>query len=242
VRTDSLSIFIGILSIKKGIAMKASNTTVTLISNTYPTREGWLQAAIGELRPDFEKLGTPLPPKIRSAIAFTSTGKRGQMQGECWHPVSSDDQHFEIFIRPDMADPIDVLGELTHQLIHAVLLPEAKHGKEFRKLAHRIGLEGQMRHTRPTPLFRERLQAIAKNLGTLPHAKLNFSHGSDVAKKQTTRHLIAECGKDRCGYRVQISAKWARAALPMCPMNSKHGLLVCDIPDETSTDIVPDNK
>jgi hypothetical protein len=211
--------------------MKPPNTPNN--SNAHPNRESWLQAAINELRPDFEKLGAPLPDKIRSAIAFTSTGKRGQMQGECWHPDSSDDQHFEIFIRPDMAEPIAVLGELTHQLIHAVLPQEAKHGKEFRNLAHRIGLEGQMRHTQPTPLFRERLNILSKNLGALPHAKLNFVSGSDVTKKQATRHLKAECGKDGCGYRVQISAKWARAALPICPMNPEHGKLGCDVPDES---------
>jgi hypothetical protein len=220
--------------------MKASNTTSN--TNTHPNRESWLQAAIGELRPDFEKLGNPLPDKIRTAIAFTSTGKRGHMPGECWYPDSSDDQHHEIFIRADISDPVDVLAVLVHELIHTVLPPEAKHGKTFRSLAHRIGLEGQMRHTRPTPLFRERLNIIAKNLGALPHAKLNFVSGSDVAKKQVTRHLKAECGKDGCGYRVQISAKWARAALPNCPMNPEHGLLVCDIPDDSSLDIVPNDK
>lgn len=218
--------------------MKAPNTTNN--TNTHPNRESWLHAAINDLRPDFAKVGHPLPDKIRIALAFTSTGKRGHMPGECWHPESSDDQHYEIFIRPDMSDPIDVLAVVAHELIHAVLPVAAKHGKEFRDIAHRIGLEGQMLHTRPTPLFRERLQAIAANLGMLPHAKLNFVSGSDVSKKQTTRHLKAECGTDGCGYRVQISAKWARAALPVCPMNPKHGRLVCDVPDDTSTEIVPD--
>jgi len=220
--------------------MKAIITTKAPNSaNTHPNRESWLQAAINELRLDFERLGYALPDKIRSAIAFTSTGKRGHMPGEVWHPESSDDQHFEVIIRADIADPVDVLGVLVHELIHTLLPPAVKHGKQFRNIAHRIGLEGQMRHTRPTPILKERLQKLAVSLGALPHAKLNFINGSDVAKKQATRHLKAECDADGCGYRVQISAKWARAALPNCPMNPEHGVLVCDIPDDTGADNAP---
>ena len=49
------------------------------ITNTHPNRESWLHAAINELRLDFVKIGHPLPDKIRIAIVFTSTGKRGHM-------------------------------------------------------------------------------------------------------------------------------------------------------------------
>lgn len=200
-------------------------------TNAHTTREGWLRAATSELHQDFERLGFTLPEKIRFAIAFTSTGKRGHRTGECWHPEASDDQHHEIIIRADLFDPVEVLSELTHQLIHSLLPPTVKHGKEFRNIAQRIGFEGAMRHPQPTPLLKQRLQAIAANLGELPHAKLNFVGSSDVPKTQQTRHLKAECGANGCGYTFQISAKWAKAALPVCPMNPKHGRLVCDVPD-----------
>jgi hypothetical protein len=200
--------------------------------NTHTTRESWLRAATDELRSDFKKLGYSLPEKIRFAIAFTSTGKRGHIPGECWHPEASDDQHYEVIIRADIAEPVEVLGVLMHELVHSLLPQAAKHGKEFRAVAHRIGLEGVMRHTKPTPLLKQRLQVIAANLGPLPHAKLNFRGGSDVPTRQQTRHLKAECGAKGCGYRVQISAKWAKAALPVCPVNIKHGKLVCTLPTE----------
>ena len=214
--------------------MKIINTTLT--TNAHTTRESWLRAATDELRQDFLKLGHAVPEKIRFAIAFTSTGKRGHLPGECWHPESSSDQHFEIIIRADLAEPVVVLGELVHQLIHTILPRSVKHGKEFRDIAHRIGLEGQMRHTRPTPILHERLLKLAANLGTLPHGKLNFSPSIEAPKRQVTRHLKAECGEDGCGYLVQISAKWARAALPLCPMNAEHGKLLCEIPDYTDED------
>src|SRR5277367_2706852 len=127
-------------------------------ANTHTARETWLRSAANELRPYFEKLGYTLPEKIRFAIAFTSRGKRGVMAGECWHPVSSGDQHFEVIIRADVADPTEVLGVLAHELIHTLLPPEAKHGKVFREIALRIGLEGKMRQTTPTPILAERLQ------------------------------------------------------------------------------------
>lgn len=200
-------------------------------TNTHTTREGWLRAAIGEVSPLFDKLGRPLPDKIRCAIAFTSTGKRGQMTGECWHPDASSDKHYEIIIRADLFDPVEVLSELIHQLIHALLPLSVKHGKAFRDLALRIGLEGNMRHTHPNPILRDYLQNIAANLGALPHAKLDFAGASDVPKKQGVRYLKAECPA-ACGYTIRITAKWAKAGLPFCPIDNDHGVLVCDLPDE----------
>lgn len=201
-------------------------------TNFYDSREAWLRAATDELRSDFENIGFPLPDKMRFAIAFTSTGKRGRMAGECWHPESSDDQHYEVILRADLADPVDVLGTLVHELCHSTLPPEIKHGKEFRGIARRIGLEGAMRHTQPTPLLEQRLKAIAANLGPLPHAKLNFIGSSDTPKKQGPKWFKAECNAPGCGYSVRITAKWAKTGLPNCPVGIKHGKLVCDLPED----------
>jgi hypothetical protein len=196
-------------------------------TNAHATRESWLRAATEELQPYFKKLGFELPKNIRHAIAFTSTGKRGCSPGECWHPVASEDQHYEIIIRADMADPVEVLAILVHELVHTLFPPKEKHGKAFRSAALRVGLEGKMRQTTPTAILAERLKAIAANLGPLPHAKLNFSGASDVPKKQTKRWLKAECAAS-CGYAIRITSKWAKAGLPLCPINSDHGMLACE--------------
>jgi hypothetical protein len=217
--------------------MKASTSTNT---NTHTTSESWLRAATDELRPYFAKLGYNLPEKIRFSIAFTSTGKRGNIPGECWHPEASEDGHYKIIIRADTSDPVEIMGILIHELVHALLPPSVKHGKEYRQIAVRVGLEGEMRHARPDPILRERVQAIVANLGTLPNAKLNYAAISDRPKKQKNRHLKAECSS--CGYGIRITSKWAKIGLPVCPANPKHGVLICDIADNAEDETAPDHS
>ncbi|WGJ13871.1 SprT-like domain-containing protein [Methylocapsa sp. D3K7] len=196
--------------------------------NDHPTRESYLRAATIELRPWFAKLGLTLPEKIRFAVAFTSHGKKGRVAGECWHASASDDGHHEIIIRADFADPAEVLGILVHELVHAALPPDAKHGKEFREAALKIGLEGQMRHALPGAILKERLNELSSSLGPFPHGRLNFDRVTlagevvaDKPKKQGTRMLKAECLGAGCGYTVRVAARWIKdCGAPHCP---KHG-------------------
>lgn len=199
-------------------------------TNDHNSRESYLRAATNELRPYFAKHGLILPEKIRYAVAFTSHGKKGKVAGECWHAGASDDGHHEIIIRADFADPAEVLGILVHELVHAALPPDVKHGKEFREAALRIGLEGPMRHAMPGAVLKERLNELASSLGLFPHARLNFDRvtlaGEVVAdrpKKQGTRMLKAECLGAGCGYTVRVAARWIKdCGPPHCP---KHGAM-----------------
>src|SRR5277367_6948523 len=106
--------------------------------NTHDSRESWLRSATAALRPYFESCGFEVPENIRFAIAFPSTGRRGARLGECWHSSTSDDANFEIIIRADIADPVEVLGVLTHELVHAALPPEVGHGKPYREAALKL--------------------------------------------------------------------------------------------------------
>lgn len=196
-------------------------------ANDQSSRESYLRAATNELRPFFEKHGLSIPEKVRFAVAFTSSGKKGKVAGECWHAGASDDGHHEIIIRADFSDPAEVIGILVHELVHASLPPEAKHGKLFREAALRIGLEGQMRHAMPGPVLKERLNALAASLGPFPHARLNFDRmtlaglvASDRPKKQGTRMLKAECAAAGCGYTVRVAARWiTECGPPHCPLH-----------------------
>ena len=104
--------------------------------NQHDLRESWLRAAVSLLRPYFTDIGYPLPNNIRAAIAFPSTGRKGKRLAECWHATSSADETFEIFIRADLAEPIEVLGVLVKELVHSALPDGVGHGKEFKTAAH----------------------------------------------------------------------------------------------------------
>jgi hypothetical protein len=205
-------------------------TGKTTGKNTFETRDAWLHAAEIELRPYFAECGFPLPEKIRYAIAFPSTGRQGRRVGECWHSSASADGFHEIIIRADIAEPVEVLGVLVHELIHAALPVDAGHGPKYREAALKIGLQGAMRHAMPGQLLTPKLEAIAANLGPLPHGKLNIgdfnrdgTRPADRKKKQRARLLKAECEGEECGYTVRITAMWVdKLGAPHCP---KHGVM-----------------
>src|SRR3954453_8995059 len=205
-------------------------------SNYHDTRESWLRAATTELRPSFLAQGFPLPDKIRFAIGFPSTGRKGNRVGECWHASTSADEHFEIFIRADLSEPEKVLGVLVHELVHAVVPIDVKHGKKYRNAAVKIGLQGKMVHAMPGILLQKRLDDLAASLGPLPHARLNIERGADNRgpadrpKKQGTRMLKAECEVDGHGYIVRVAAKQVKeVGPPHCP---KHSAMAVNLPDE----------
>jgi hypothetical protein len=204
--------------------------------NTYDTRESWPREATVELRPYFASCGVTIPENIRFAIAFPSTGRRGHRIGECWHSSTSEDGNFEIIIRADIADPVEVLGVLVHELLHAALPADAGHGKQYRDPALKIGLEGKMRHAGPGLLLRDRLAKLAEILGPLPHARLMIDRGrenkgpADRPKKLGTRMLKAACREESCEFVVRVAATPAREiGPPHCP---KHGEMLVEWPED----------
>ena len=76
-----------------------------------------------------------LPEKIRFT-AFTSHGVPAGATAEAAGPPNAGPPSprmtgfCEIIIRADFDDPLEILGILAHELVHAAL-PDAKHGKEF---------------------------------------------------------------------------------------------------------------
>jgi hypothetical protein len=205
-------------------------------TNEHDTRESWLRAATDELRSYYASCGVLVPNNIRFAIAFPSTGRRGRAIGECWHSSTSADGNYEIIVRADVADPLEVLGVLTHELIHSALPINAGHGKIYRAAALKLGLEGAMRHAMPGILLRERLAKLAETLGPLPHAKLNIERGrdnkgpADRPKKQGTRMLKAECQHEACAFVVRVAATPVKEiGPPHCP---KHGEMHVEWPED----------
>ena len=219
------------------------------ITNSYDTREAWLRAAANELRSHFASCGLTVPEKIRYAIAFTSTGRRGKRIGECWHASSSEDDSYEIFIRADVSEPLVVLTVLVKELIHTALSPGTGHGKLFRDAALKIGLQGPMRNPQLGVLLKARLIDLAAALGPLPHASLHIDQmplnaaavALDRPKKQRARMLKAECTLAGCGFVVRVAAKPVREiGPPHCP---KHGAMAVEFNgDDEETEIQSEDR
>jgi len=177
--------------------------------NEHRFRESWLHAALTELRPLFSKVDLKIPEKVRCSCSLTSAGTKGARKSECWPASASGDDHCEIFISPDIAEPVEVLSHFCHALVHACLPADAGHGPAFKGAATSIGLvEGKMRHAMPGRILLETLGQIAANLGPLPHAKLDLTkrildrgeerpRAADAAKPQKARMFKIECPKCR---------------------------------------------
>jgi hypothetical protein len=178
----------------------------------------------------------PLPDKIR--FGFSTRGKNTKQTGEAWHSPASADGSFEVFIRADQGNPLEILGILMRQLTHIAMPIEDSHGKKFKAAAEKIGLTGKMREAMPGPLLQSKLETLLGDLGPLPHASLDITWKPFEKPKVTgNRWLSATCeapdeesdGLVICGYSVRLSAKWFKLGAT-CP---KHGPMTIKLPDDT---------
>ena len=205
--------------------------------NGHQLRESWLHAMAEVMgRELFAPAGFTLPTNIRLTCGFPSRrsliGVKNQRIGECWGTDQSGDNNYEIMVSPTLADPMEVAAVLAHELVHATVGIEAKHGGAFKKCAVAIGLAGKMPTTVAGDKFRATVQPMLAEAGPYPHAVLDARKRiSSAPKKQGTRMLKCEC--PLCGYTVRLTAKWlAAVGLPHCP---KHGEMERDddVPEKT---------
>jgi hypothetical protein len=171
---------------------------------THPTREAWLNAFTDAARPIFADRGHAIPERVRVSIGFTSGGRRSRAIGECWNACVSSDDHFEIFLRPSLETDSRIADVLTHELIHAAVGLEAKHGKLFKRCMAAVGLTGKATATVAGPDWHSWADPILAALGPMPRGTL--SDGANSGKpKQSTRMLKLECPD--CGFSCRTTAK-----------------------------------
>lgn len=167
------------------------------------------------MRPMFDIVQAKLPDRFRVTMSLT---KRKKAIGVCYHPDCSGDQTYEILIRLDQANPMEVAAVLAHELIHSAVGLEHGHKGEFKRVALEIGLEGKMTNTVAGDLFKSSMKKILEDAGPFPHAALDWNGKKSGPKKQTTRMKKTEC--QECGYTVRVTEKWLEVGPPSCP---EHG-------------------
>ena len=159
------------------------------------TREEYLNEAKKELAKIFKQnANIKIHKKIKISCGFPISNNRPSSKssyrvGECWKVESSTNNFNEIFINPTIADSIEAIGILAHELIHATDNGESGHKNYFRKTALAIGLTGKMTATTIGDDLRLKIEGIVAKLGKYPHSALDISK----RKKQTTRLIKIEC-------------------------------------------------
>jgi len=184
------------------------------VSADHVTREAWLLAAVEALRPAFCDAGRPIPEAVRVSCGFPSRGALARSKrriGECWDGAAATDGVSQMLISPTLIDPVEVLGVLVHELVHAAVGCKAGHKGPFKRLAKTLGLEGKMTMTTVGAELGKRLAAMAESIGAYPHAALNASS----KPKQKARMLKAAC--PACGAIIRASRQVLDSpGLPIC--------------------------
>lgn len=195
---------------------------------TAPNREAWLDRAVGRLSERFARHGYSVPA-VRVGVGWPSTGDNKHV-GQCWPRHASGGGLNEIFISPVEADPVEVLDTLMHELVHAVDDCEHRHGKAFRAIALKVGLQGPMRQAGAGPELQAWLRELAHELGPYPHHTLTVEKHPRPAR----RGGKAECPEPGCDYRLAIRRKLLRHGAPWCPV---HGVeMTLTLPEDYRED------
>jgi hypothetical protein len=194
-------------------------------------REAWLEAAIKAFQPLFADAGIPCPD-CRVSCGFPSRNALSNKKryiGECWDGLMSKDGKPQLFISPlllETGGEQGVLATLVHEMVHAAIGNEAKHGPKFRKAMEKVGLTGKPTATIAGQPLLERFPGVHSQLVVpYPHAELILKRERKV---QTTRMHKCEC--DKCGYTVRLAKKWLDVGIPECPAD--HVQLTLEQPEE----------
>lgn len=171
----------------------------------------------------FVRKGFPIDlTKLKISCGFPSTGgtrSKGKTIGQCF--ATSGNGFNEVFIHPEIDNPISAGGVLVHELIHAVDDCKNGHGKVFRDIALLMGLEGKMTATTIGKDLEELLEKITNELGVYPHKSLKVE-----TKKQSTRMIKLICGVPHVElktgfYILRVSRASADFGIPSCPCGNK---------------------
>ena len=200
------------------------------LNNTLMTREEWLNecaAAILEnilgpigLDTNAETQG-PIAETLKVSVGWPSTratSANGRALGQCYSPKVSTEGFTEMFVSPYVDSALQVAGILTHELIHAAVGTDAKHGREFKRACILAGLTGPAIATVAGTELATKLEEIIAGIGAYPHARLDataITHAATRLLKALCLH--ADCPSQASGsYVVRVTAKWANLGAPLC--------------------------
>lgn len=180
-------------------------------------RETWLNLMIDKSVPLFDEAGfkiSDIREKLKVSCSFIQGSRGSRLKnaiGVHYNPSVSADGFHEMMIQPSISDSVQAVGVLIHEMVHSIqthlyhdkngFLNVKPHGKEFRKIALAVGLEGKMTATTESPELVATIKKWVSEIGEYPHAKMTLN---DSRKKQTTRMIKLECSQ--CGFICRASS------------------------------------
>lgn len=218
-------------------------------SNTYQTREDWLQAAVAYFRPRFagfeknpgdrrrrkkdpdapEKKSEcfELPPKEKlHAIVSWAKGGGKKVAGQCFPKTWTQDESTYMLVVPTIEDPVKVLAILVHEMVHALGI--MNHGKDFKRVATKLGLEGKMKATVPGEALAKELTKLAEELGPYPHQAL-IPPPKPEKEGEGRKVRVKLRSPDDADLIVEMTPKrFAEYGAPICPVSNEPMILVED--------------
>lgn len=180
-------------------------------------RQQWIEKALKALRGHFAFYGYKVPENIRVTIGWPVGGRK--RIGECHYSENSKDEHFELFISPELGKSSKygdhpVIEVIAHEICHTIAGPKAGHKRPFKIVATAIGLEGKMTSTKPGPAMQTFIETFEKEHGPYPAGALTRS----MVKKKATYMIKCLCSE--CDYQVYTTAKHLDKGDPICPIDN----------------------
>jgi len=178
-------------------------------------REAWLQTAAGFLLDLMEQHGLPRV-EVRVSCGWPSRGglaPRRTVIGQCFPPQICADGCPQIFISPRLADAVEVLGTLLHELIHASVGCQHGHRAKFSQAARKVGLDGRPTATTVGDALRPFLLAYVAQTGEYPHAAIQVQ----IAQQHQagSRLRLYQCNCDPV-VRVRVASDQFQATCNRC--------------------------
>lgn len=197
------------------------------------TREEYLTAAVEKFKPLFERNKLFLPV-VRVSCGFPNKNPKKTL-GQCFSSVCCADGSRQIFASPIIKSTVETLGVLAHELLHAALPDDAKHGPKFKEGMKLIGLEGKAIHAMPGDELLHFCEKMADELGEYPNVPMKIPEKSQKERATAKKSFKLHCPNFRNGdkscrlievakageYTVTASRKSLKLGFPLCPGCSK---------------------
>lgn len=138
------------------------------------TREEWMTKAINQIEQVvFKPIDLRMPEKWAVTCGWCK-GSSAKYVGVCVDPICSADGTTHIFIVPTEDDGLQVLRILAHEMVHAIVGIDEKHGGRFAEVCDQLQFTHPYTAAMPeigTPVYAE-LQATLDALGPYPHVRM----------------------------------------------------------------------